>query len=75
MKNKSILNLNEGERIVWTYNHWISNRSCIKKTKQGTVVRYVKSLKKHIITNQMVIVQFDGNTKPSKVSEVQLSKL
>ena len=58
------------QRIAWTYDHHLNNRSSTRITKHGVFIGKVKHTKRHwnkLFAEQMAIVQFDGNKGTSKV--------
>lgn len=57
---------NHGDRVEWTYWHYLNSRSRIQITKTG-VFRHVVKHRADYLGNQKAVVQFDGNKRPSTV--------
>jgi hypothetical protein len=55
-----------GQRITYTYTHWLNSKSSVVKKKLATFIRYVDS--------QRAVIRVDGNIKGSYVKLTSISK-
>lgn len=56
-----------GTRVVFGYYHNFNRRSRAYREKTGTVIRTVKHRPGTFFNQPEVVVQFDGNKKPTRV--------
>lgn len=54
----------KGERVKWTYKHWLNSNQFTYITKVGTVINMTGIQKKRYISGAGVNVLFDGNKHP-----------
>lgn len=66
----------KGDRVSWSYKHWLNSRSSTMITKHGVFIRKINRkqtyLKHGIIERKMGLVLFDGNKHPSRVPLISL---
>jgi len=55
-----------GDRVKWTYRHWLNRKSFTYITKEGTLVGST--------TKGKVKVHFEGNKYPSRIKLEQLER-
>jgi len=60
-----------GERIKWTYKHFVNAKSSTLRTKRGSFEGLVRHTKTYNGL-QMAIVRFDGNKRQSNVPMSEL---
>lgn len=64
-KNKSF---KKGDRVVWTYRHWLNSKSSTLLQKDGTFIETTgKKKNKRYVSGTHAKVHFDGNKHPSVV--------
>lgn len=72
------LSYGAGERVSYTYKHWLNGTSYTLVTKHGYFERYIPHGAKHWQregARQECFVLFDGNKKPSRVEVRQLKRV
>lgn len=62
-----------GDRIEWTYRHFVNSKSSTMRTKRGTFEGLIKHTARHK-GSQMAVVRFEGNKRQSKIPLIELRK-
>lgn len=65
----------KGCRVEFTYQHYLNSKSKTWITKQGTVIRHIRSQKGTHLPTGFVLVKFDKNKTASKIHETRLKNL
>lgn len=65
----------KGDRVQWTYKHWLNSKQFTYITKVGTVIEMTSFKKKRFVSGGGVKVLFDGNKHPSikEVSTISMA--
>lgn len=68
-----------GDKVKWTYDHYLNSVSCTRITKVGTYFGLVRHTVKHWRkpdARQLALVRFEGNSRKScvPVSDIRLAK-
>lgn len=63
-----------GDKIFWTYEHHLNSKSSTFITKKGEFISLIKHNNKWV-GEQLALVQFSGNKKPSRVPLYDLHKI
>jgi len=62
-----------GDKVEWTYDHWLNSKSCTRITKEGVFVRYINSRYKTSAINLLFCyVHWNGNKNPTRISAMYL---
>lgn len=56
-----------GVRVSFSYYHHLNRKSVVLRTKYGVVVRTVKHREGTFFNQPEVVVQFDGNERPTRI--------
>jgi len=62
--------MKKGQRVTWSYKHWLNSKSFTVITKTGTFLREGSSQRKVDVMSwpeRFAIVHFDGNKNSSRV--------
>ncbi len=65
--------MNSGDRIKWSYRHFLNRKSSFVRTKYGVYIRLVKHpTPPDARWPQCAVVRFDGNKRVSRVPHCEL---
>lgn len=63
-----------GQRVQWTYTHYLNSKSCTRITKKGTIHSQCRD-RHGLMVADFVWVIFDGNKGKSKVKLSELREM
>jgi hypothetical protein len=64
-----------GQRVKWTYTHYLNHRSQVRITKEGELYGLVKHTCRYKGKRQLAYVLFDGNKGLSSVPFCELEDM
>jgi hypothetical protein len=65
------MNYKHGDRVYYTYMHWMNSTVYTWITKEGTFIRYIKT-QQFSCDGRKCLVHFDNNKNPSYIYELKL---